>query len=170
MAEKIDLDVLDKLTPNVKVGTDRPPKMDKEYIATKPRGRRPADIATIQDGLEQAFTFLGMGLSMVNMYDAIVIHENAELLAKQWTKVAEQNPKVKKWLLQVMQGGTWAGAISVSFAVTIPILVNHELVPEELNNMAKTVVRVPDQEVKEVSDRVALERASRNGNGDDSTT
>lgn len=167
MADPIDLDILDTVTggSTVKIKTDKPPKLDKEFIATKPKGRRPADIATIQDGLEQAFTFLGMGLSMVNMYDAMVIHENAELMARQWTKVAEQNPKVKKWLLNMMQGGTWAGAISVTLAVTVPILVNHDLAPEELNRMANNIITIPDDEVKQASDRMALQRSSENGNG-----
>lgn len=172
MADPIDLDVLDKLTPKIDspaAKADKPPKLDKEYIASKPKGRRPADIAQIQDGLEQAFTFVGMGLSMVNMYDAMVIHDNAELMARHWTKVAEQNPKVKRWFLNMMQGGTWAGAISVSLAVTVPILVNHNLAPEELNNMASTIIKIPDAEVKEASDRIALERGGENGNSSTTT-
>ena len=166
MADPLDLDLLNSLGPTPSAKKDKPPKLTpEERTTTSPRkGRRPADLAQIEDGLTQAFTFVGMGLSMVNLYDALVIQENAEKLAQVWTKVAEQNPKVKAYLLNAMKGGTWAGAISVSVAVTIPILANHGYVPDELTNMAGTIIKVPDAEMKEAYDKMRLE-ASSNGDG-----
>ena len=150
---------------------DKPPKADPDYVAKpsgtiagpKPKGRRAADIAAIEDGLVMSFTMLGMGLSMVNLYDAMVIQSNAELLASHWVKVAEQNPKVKKWLLAALQGGSWITAISVTGAVLVPIAVNHDAAPEELLKMSGMMgVTIPEEP--------KLIAGSRNGNGDSSAT
>src|SRR5689334_1082532 len=74
----------------VSASLDTPPKLDEAieaHLPKTPTARLTKDLRTIQDGLQQAFTFLGIGVSMVNLYDASVIHENSELLAKHWTKV-----------------------------------------------------------------------------------
>ena len=87
---------------------------------------------------------------MFNLYDAMVVHENSELLAKHWTKVAEQNATVRKYLLATLQGGVWAGAITTSVAVLIPIAANHTEVPEEIVSMTATLgVAVPDENYKQ---------------------
>jgi len=160
-------DMIEDAVGRAKPKEDKPPKTDPDFVprpdgltAKRKPGRRSADIATIEDGLTQAFGMLGMGLSMVNMYDAMVIHENAELLARHWTKVAEQNPKVKKYLLTALSGGSWLGAISVTAAVLIPIAANHDAVSDELAKMSMTLgVKIPErQEVPELS-------GSSNGNG-----
>lgn len=140
------------------------PSLQSEYPKI-PQARQTRELKTIQDGLTQAFGFMGMGLSMVNLYDAMVIHENAELLAKHWTKVAEQNPTVKKYLLNALQGGVWAGAISVSIAVLIPIAANHGTVPDDIVPMTSSLgVVLPDDSYKVT----AIE--DENLNGDGSTT
>lgn len=131
-----------------KAKVDTPPKLDEtieSHLPKTPAARLSKDLKTIQDGLQQAFTFLGIGVSMVNIYDAMVIHENAELLAKHWTKVAEQNPTVKRYLLSALQGGVWAGAITTSIAVLIPIAANHTELPDEIVNMTSAIgVSLPD--------------------------
>lgn len=133
---------------------DTPPRLDEaieSHLPKTPAARLSKDLRTIQEGLQQAFTFLGIGVSMVNLYDAMVIHENAELLAKHWTRVAEQNPTVKKYLLSALQGGVWAGALTTTLAVALPILANHmEDIPAEIVGMTKTIgVSIPDNEYKD---------------------
>lgn len=132
---------------------DTPPKLDEaidSHLPKTPAARVSKDLRTIQDGLQQAFTFLGIGVSLVNLYDAMVIHENSELLAKHWTKVAEQNPTVRKYLLNMLQGGVWAGAITTTLAVLVPIAANHIAdIPEEIVTMVPAIgVSIPDSELK----------------------
>jgi len=148
---------------------DTAPKTAQEEVFTLPDIKAPAgklgkDLRVIEDGLKQAFTFAGMGVSMFNLYDAMVIHENAELLARHWTRVAEQNVAFRNYLLAALQGGTWAGAIGVTVAVCIPIFANHfpDAIPVEMANMSKSVgVTLPDEGLKEVLPM----RMSANGDG-----
>jgi|SRR5215831_15437667 len=147
---------------------DTPPRVDEaieSHLPKTPTARLTKDLRTIQDGLQQAFTFLGIGVSMVNLYDAMVIHENSELLAKHWTKVAEQNPTVRKYLLNLLQGGVWAGAITTSIAVIVPIAANHVPdIPAEIVDMVGTIgVKVPDESMKDMS--TLREGMSPNGDG-----
>jgi len=148
---------------------DVPPKLDdaiESHLPKTPAARLTKELRTIQDGLQQAFTFLGIGVSMVNLYDAMVIHQNAELLAKHWTKVAEQNPTVKRYLLSALQGGVWAGAITTSIAVLVPIAANHvQDIPEEIVSMTSAIgVSIPEAEYKETPTFI------QGNNGDGSTT
>jgi len=146
---------------------DSPPKLDEaidSHLPKTPTARLSKELKTIQDGLQQAFTFLGIGVSMINLYDAMVIHENSELLAKHWTKVAEQNPTVKRYLLSALQGGVWAGAISTSIAVLIPIAANHTELPDEIVNATATIgVSLPDNSLKDMAS--VTDGWSENGNG-----
>lgn len=150
---------------------DVAPKLDEaieSHLPKTPTARLTKDLRTIQDGLQQAFTFLGIGVSMVNLYDASVIHENSELLAKHWTKVAEQNPTVRKYLLNLLQGGVWAGAITTSIAVMLPIAANHlPDIPAEVVDMVGTIgVKLPDESLKDM----ATLREGFSPNGDGSST
>jgi len=147
--------------------SDTPPKLDEaieSHLPKTPAARQTKDLKTIQDGLQQAFTFLGIGVSMINLYDAMVIHENAELLAKHWTKVAENNPTVRKYLLSALQGGVWAGAITTSIAVLIPIAANHTELPDEVVQATTGIgVSLPDASLKEMAS--VTDGWSSNGNG-----
>src|SRR5215472_10510920 len=89
------------------------PMADVPYQPTEPDKvtRRPKGSREIEDGLTQAFVFAGMGMSMVNLYDGMVIGENAQYLAQRWTKVADKNPTVRKWLILFLEGGDWATAL-----------------------------------------------------------
>jgi hypothetical protein len=126
---------------------DTPPSVDTSasipYQPADPivQGRRGKDIVTIERGLTQTFVFIGMGLSMVNLYDGMVIGENAGFLAERWTKLAEKNPTVKKWLLLFLEGGDWAAAIVGTMAVALPIAANHlpDRVPVEMVGMVTTI-------------------------------
>ena len=148
---------------------DSVPKLDEtidSHLPKTPAARLSKELRTIQDGLQQAFTFLGIGVSMVNLYDAMVIHENSELLAKHWTKVAEQNPTVKKYLLSALQGGVWAGAITTSIAVLIPIAANHTELPDEIVNMTTTIgVSLPENADELKAMASPMQEYSENGNG-----
>jgi hypothetical protein len=153
------------------VKPDTPPKLDEaieSHLPRTPAGRQSKDLKTIQDGLQQAFTFLGIGVSMFNLYDAMVIHENSELLAKHWTKVAEQNPTVRKYLLNALQGGVWAGAITTTIAVVIPIAANHTELPDEVVKATAGIgVSLPDDELKGMASPMS---GGYSANGDSSAT
>lgn len=172
MPEKFVLDpnlITDRKAKRVK--KDTPPKLDEaiqSHLPKTPTARLSKDLRTIQDGLQQAFTFLGIGVSMVNLYDAMVIHENAELLAKHWTNVAEQNATVRRYLLSALQGGVWAGAVTTSIAVILPIAANHMVeIPPEIVQMTTTIgVSIPDNSYKDT----AAMMDNFNGNGDNSVT
>jgi hypothetical protein len=146
---------------------DVAPKLDEaieSHLPKTPVARMTKDLRTIQDGLQQAFTLAGVGVSMFNLYDAMVIHQNAELLAKHWTKVAEQNAAVRKYLLAALQGGTWAGAVMTTLAVLVVIAANHTEIPDEVADMVTAVgVSVPDKELREMPSMMSQ-------NGDGSTT
>lgn len=132
--------------------------------ASKPvrKGRAAGDIRTIEQGLTQAFGMAGLGVSMWNQYDGLVIGLNAEALAKQWSKVAENNPAVKKWLLRVLQGGDMAGAIMVTVGVGVAIAANHDVIDPKVADLTGPIgVKLPSVESAEFIS---------NGNGNHSTS
>lgn len=111
------------------------------------RGRAAGDINTIRQGLTQAFGMAGMGVSMWNTYDGLTIGMNADTLADQWTKVAENNPAVKKWLLKVLKGGDLAGAIMVTLGVAVAIAANHDVVDPKIADLTKPIgVKTPNRD------------------------
>lgn len=113
------------------------------------RGRSAADINTIKQGLTQAFGMAGMGVSMWNTYDGLTIGMNADTLAEQWAKVAENNPAVKKWLLRVLKGGDLAGAIMVTLGVAVAIAANHDVVDPKIADLTKPIgVKTPSKDVE----------------------
>jgi hypothetical protein len=155
---------------------DRAPKVDPlsdvPYKPTEPDTltRRSKDSRVIEEGLTQCFVFTGMGLSMVNLYDGMVIGENATYLAQRWVKVADKNPAVRKWLLLFLEGGDWATALIGTLAVFVPIACNHmpDKVPLDMAEMVKSIgVTLPQgiapgQTMADLMNDVA---SSENGNG-----
>ena len=141
--------------------------VDRPYTpsAAGTTARRAKDIKTIEDGLTQAFAMAGLGLSMWNLYDGMVIGENAEKLAQAWTKVAERNPTVKKYLLRMLSGGDWAGAIMITSAVIVPIAANHGLVDNELIGLSRTLgVKLPTFQEIEPAPLEPTGKSNANGN------
>lgn len=124
----------------------------KQATEVKKTGRVASDIKTIEAGLTQVFGMAGLGLSMWNTYDGLTVGMNAEILAKQWTKVAENNPTVKKWLLTMLKGGDLAAAIMATLGVGIAIASNHDIVDPKLADLTKPLgIKTPSREGMEFS-------------------
>lgn len=144
-AEGIEL--LDSL-PGTEPPRDTAPKQSPaQGKPGRPAGYSPkgAELTKIRTGLVMTFTMLGMGISMADTYDGTVIATNAERLADAWTQVAEQNARVRKVLLTMLEGSAWGNAIMITAVVAIPISVHHGALPESMNDMARTIgADVPD--------------------------
>lgn len=132
---------------------DRPPRASAGRGGTSPphraspvpSDRRPQGIRKIEESLTASFVTLGLGLSMVDLFDGQVIALNAERLARSWSDLAAQNATVRKYLERAMQGGAWGAAIGSTAMVAVPILVRHGMAPVDLAVMAAgNGVRIPD--------------------------
>lgn len=128
-----------------------------QAVAGSTSKRQTKDSKVIEDGLTRAIAMMGIALSMLNLFDGMVIGENADLLAKSWTKVAENNASVRNALLWFLSGGDIVSALMVTTAVAIPIAANHGMVEADLTDLAKMAgVKIP------VLDEEAV---GNNGNG-----
>lgn len=109
---------------------------DKAPKESKPRGRPPGSTnRTSKPKIKKAVGrfYLGAGMltmNYVNKYDGKVIVHNAEALTDETMKLAEEYPWVMSTLESWTSVSAIGGMIGVLCAVGIPIMVNHEMLPE----------------------------------------
>jgi hypothetical protein len=137
------------------------PKGDKSTSSTKqPSGKPPGRQTALEKQLEEFFMGTALIVSVaVDEFDGKVIRDNAESLAKQWNKVAQQNATVRRILTSMMEAGAWSGAITATAAVVVPIAQHHGALPatlptpfvqspkvkEELKTKAQEMTKQPPQ-------------------------
>ena len=126
-----------------------PPPRDTapRNVGGRPAGYSPkgSELTRIRTGLVMMFTALGMGVSMADSFDGQVIATNAEKLADAWTQVAENNARVRKTLVMLLEGSAWGSAVMTTAMVTVPMLAHHGLAPDSMVDMSRTMgVEIPD--------------------------
>lgn len=65
------------------------------------------------------------------------IQAGADDAAEAWDELASQNPKVKSFILNLIQGTVWAKLISVHLQMALPFLAASESVPPKMREMAQ---------------------------------
>lgn len=140
----------DTVAPSMEAPEQEPEKEEKERMRFPLGGRKRAErdkvepkrgpgrpkgstsIAKLRTGLIQQFTLIGIGVTAFNPYDGKVILTNAEGLADNLCKVAEQNPAVRRALEGLLVAGVWSGLALSAAAIAVPIMANHKLLPAQL--------------------------------------
>lgn len=83
-------------------------------------------IKVLQNRLERFF--VGMALPFAaagDMQCAKVLIDRGPVVAEAWANLAAESPAVKKVLESLLKGGAWAGAISSTLALVVPIAAHH---------------------------------------------
>jgi hypothetical protein len=60
--------------------------------------------------------------------------------AEAWDELASQNPKVKAFILNLIQGTVWAKLISVHLQMALPFLATSESLPVKMREMAQSLL------------------------------
>lgn len=102
-------------------------------------------VASIKRRLTEAIRITAAGIMTRQPYDGMIIGENAELIADAYAPLIERNKQIRKAFEYLEGAGTYGAAVMVTVGVAIPILVNHNLIPESALALAKaTPVKIPD--------------------------
>jgi len=101
-------------------------------------------ISRIEDSLNEQFTLIGTVVFAFNEYDGTVIVEGSPRLAKALANLAEKNPKVKRNLERMLAGGSYGEVILAAGLIAIPIMANHELMPEGIKALYGKAIPEPE--------------------------
>ena len=146
MAKDDAQEVLDSLS-EPDIGGEDDPKSDK-----KSKGKRSGS-GGLKKQLREFFLFLGTLLKAVDDFDGQVLIDNAPDLADQLYVLADQNPRVKRALQLMLEGGAWSGVVGlIAVKVALPISVHHQLLPEDANARLAAVMEIPIREQKSKDD------------------
>jgi hypothetical protein len=88
--------------------------------------------ARLTAALQGQLTMVAVTTMAFNRYDGMCIMNGSENLARSLVQVAEQNPKVRKALENMVTAGAWAGVATAVAGIAIPILANHNVLPSDL--------------------------------------
>lgn len=107
----------------------------KSADGPKRAGRQTAQIT---ESMTQLYEMLGQGLVLVGAAtgdealkgDGVLIDDRAEILAKEWAKLAETDPKVAKALKGLATGGAWGGVVITHAMLLIAMARNHQTHPK----------------------------------------
>lgn len=94
-----------------------------------PRASSPGKpIRGLQARLEQFFVAMGLPFAAAgDMHCAMVFAQRGPAVAEAWSNLAAESPAVKRTLEALLTGGAWAGAISSTVALVVPIAAHHGL-------------------------------------------
>lgn len=118
--------------PNTEATTERSMPEDKPPVRERVQPRATAadvpgkPIKVLQNRLERFF--VGMALPFAaagDMQCAKVLIDRGPVVAEAWANLAAESPAVKKVLESLLKGGAWAGAISSTLALVVPIAAHH---------------------------------------------
>lgn len=139
--------------PLIYGGRGRKPTRCDEHKRNKATGggtrRSNSKLGALEANLKSNFSTIGTMVFMVNQFDGQVILERSEDLAKSLVAVAEQNPKVRQALENMMTASAWSQVVMVGASIAIPIAANHGLLPSAVmntfaRNAATNTEDVPD--------------------------
>lgn len=112
---------------------------DSKPKATKTAPRKAALESRLAGAIVGLGTMLSAGAAVTGSdalaLDGIVVIQHSANLAAAINKVADQDPRVKAALEQMLTAGVWSGVAMAVIPVTIAVLGNHGLVPPQLAAM-----------------------------------
>lgn len=98
------------------------------------RAPRKADTKLIEEGLEQLFAAGAMVFQVRgDSFCAEHMLTNANVPARAWAKLAEQNETVARILEAFVTGGQWTEVLMSTAAFVVPILAHHGRAPKEVS-------------------------------------
>lgn len=106
--------------------TDKTPAARKQSKSTK----------ELQNSLEVFFSSLGIAVTMANAADGAAVINGTPGLAKALANTAERNPKLRAMLENMTSGFAYSELVTASAVIIVPILANHNLLPERFGMAA----------------------------------
>jgi hypothetical protein len=122
------------------------PKVKKTRQSSRTRSpvSRTTPINKLEDGVENLYCNIGMALLAVSPIDATVfirIDPSSEEMiqptvtvkkaAQAWIQLAEQSPRVRRFLESLSRGGAWSGVAAANAPILLAIMANHGINPLE---------------------------------------
>jgi hypothetical protein len=99
--------------------TDDFPGVERERPKRTPELRRME--TQLADLYVQAAVILGIATGPTGNMAGTVIASKAGVLAESWIDLAERDPRVRRAIKSILQGGGWAGVIAAHVGVALPI-------------------------------------------------
>jgi hypothetical protein len=88
---------------------------------------------TLASQLNDILTGIGQAVeAVVNPFDGQIIQKGSPKFCSSLMVPAEQNPKIRKTLTMVAEGGAWGAVVAAGLAIVLPILANHQLLPMQI--------------------------------------
>lgn len=129
---------------------DDPPSSSAGSATAKPQRNssppRKGEIKDLEAALTQLFALPALVFQLRgDDWCASHMLTNAEVPARAWAKLAEQNPRIFSLLKALTTGGAYGEALMSTAAFVIPILAHHDKAPKEVAELFG-VGEVPDWE------------------------
>lgn len=88
---------------------------------------RGGTLKALENSLTEMYMALGTGVTLVSAPDGFVIVNHAEKMAHSWIVLAENNPKVRKFLMKLTTGSGTGAVLIAHGAVALAIMANHDI-------------------------------------------
>ncbi len=126
-------------TPLVYSGKGRPPTLCDEH---KPKaqqrqsvGRKTTSVDTLVAQITDLYLGVAVATTMFAPIDGTIIGENATKLGESWRSLIERDPKVRKFWEKALTGSGYGAVLIAHAMVAIPIMSNHNLLPNSLKDV-----------------------------------
>lgn len=126
----------------IKTGRGRDPKSCPEHRPIRsarsdstPRSSRAA--LNIEQAVAANVAGIAQIVGMFNQFDGAVIAQGSPYLARSVADVAARDPKVRKAIEHAMSNLGWGQVIAAVMAIAIPIMVNHQVIPNPAERSAR---------------------------------
>ena len=123
--------------PITKPARGRTPKFCDEHRATRGVPDAPKKNAgswaaanSVENALNQLFSYAGMGLQFVNPRDGEIVAAGGPAVAAALVELARSDKKLRGWLEMLAAPGKYGGLTMAVAGIVIPVLVNHGVIKE----------------------------------------
>jgi transcriptional regulator with XRE-family HTH domain len=82
----------------------------------------------------------------IDKFDGEVIRMNAAQMARAWAELADESPRVRRFLILLTYGGAWRGVIAATLPVVYSIGVHHGLIPPVLGGAGAAPQRMVEHD------------------------
>lgn len=121
------------------------PKSKSSKSTSSSTGRK----QSLEKRLEGMLSLIGDVTTGFDKFDGTTIKEAAPRLAKALVDLANENPRAKRVLEGMLEGGAWAGVGTiVAWEIATPIALHHSMLPEPIQSNLAEIRGVPVKERK----------------------
>lgn len=86
--------------------------------------------ATVENALNDLFSYAGMGLTLVNPADGSAVAAGGPAVSKALVDLGRTDKKLRRYLEMVATPGKYGPLILASLGIIVPVMVNHNLIPQ----------------------------------------